>query len=335
MTTLAPLWIGDVRLAAPVILAPMSGVTDMPFRRLVARLGAGMVVSEMLASREVVRASRRSAKMLTRAPDEGIWAVQLAGCEPDVMADAARLAVDCGADLVDINMGCPVKKVVNGHAGAALMRDEPLAARIMAAVASAVSRPVTLKMRTGWDIDQRNAPRLARIAEETGLRAITVHGRTRMQFYDGRADWAFIREVKAATRLPVIGNGDVASTADAVALLRASGADGVMVGRGACGRPWLLSEIMAGLCEDGARAPAPPTFAAQRTIVREHYDGLLTHYGAEAGLRRARKYLAWYADHLPGGAAFRSAVMRLEAPNAVRAAIDALYRPLIDGRAAA
>jgi len=324
--------VGPLNCETPVILAPMSGVSDMPFRRLVQRWGVDLTVSEMIASKAMVRAAQKSLRMADAGLERQPGAVQLAGCEPDVMAEAAKLNEDRGAAIIDINMGCPVKKVVNGDAGSALMRDEVLAGRILSAVVEAVGIPVTLKMRTGWNDANRNAPQLARIAEDAGIRCVTVHGRTRCQFYKGRADWRFIGEVKDAVTIPVIGNGDVETIDDAARLLAESGADGVMIGRGAYGRPWFPNQVRHFLAT-GERLPDPP-LAKQLATLLEHYADMLDYYGVDAGVRIARKHIAWYSKGLPGSAEFRARVNQTADAAAVRGLVGDLYGPLIDRMAA-
>ncbi|HYE01391.1 MAG TPA: tRNA dihydrouridine synthase DusB [Alphaproteobacteria bacterium] len=326
---LKPIAIGPVVIDDPVILAPMSGVTDMPFRHLVKRSGAGLVVSEMIASQEMIRATRESHMRADHHPDDGPLSVQLAGREPEVMAEAARLNADRGAAIIDINFGCPAKKVVSGYAGSALMKDEPLAARILEATVRAVSLPVTLKMRKGWDAENQNAPRLARIAEDCGIRMITVHGRTRDQLYNGTADWRFIRQVKEAVGIPVIANGDITTPEAAVRCLEESGADGIMIGRGTYGRPWFVSRVIHYL-RTGTLAPEPG-LPDQLALVLEHYEAMLAYYGERTGLRLARKHLAWYSSGLPGSAEYRAAVNTLETPALVKQRIAAYYGALIDG----
>ncbi|MGQ3354742.1 MAG: tRNA dihydrouridine synthase DusB [Phreatobacter sp.] len=285
--------IGPFEMASPVALAPMSGITDAPFRRMVARFGVGWTVSEMVPG-DGLAAGEEEARL--RAEGEGLspHVVQIAGCDPHWMGEGARIAVAAGADIIDINMGCPAKRVTGGYAGSALMRDLDHAERLVAATVAAVDVPVTLKMRLGWDHASLNAPELARRAEQAGVALVTVHGRTRQQFYKGRADWRAIAAVKAAVTIPVVANGDINTPDDARLALARSAADAVMIGRGAQGRPWLPSQIAAHLA--GLPVPADPDLSTQLASATELYEAQLAHYGEAVGIRHARKHLGWALD---------------------------------------
>ncbi len=333
------LMIGSVPLGNRALLAPMSGITDAPVRRVAARFGAGLVVSEMTASDDLARGRPMS---VLRVESNGIGphVVQLAGCEAHWMAEGARIAEASGADIIDINMGCPARHVTGGQSGSALMRDLDHALTLIEATIGAVRVPVTLKMRLGWDDAHRNAPELARRAEAAGVRMITVHGRTRCQFYKGQADWRAVQEVRDATRLPLVVNGDILSHADARAALDESGADAVMIGRGAQGQPWIVGQIGRQL--NGKAQERPPSLSDQRDIIVDLYDDLLSHYGARIGVRHARKHLGWALDVAAqqSGAsavdlqAWRRRILTSEQPRDVTRALHDAFDDLA-GRAAA
>lgn len=328
MAHLTPIQIGPIRIEQPVVLAPMTGVTDMPFRTLVRRYGSGLNVTEMIASQAAIRETRQSLQKAAWHLSEEPVSMQLVGCTPYEMGEAAKLAEDRGAAIIDINMGCPVRKVTNGDAGSALMRDLKLAAALIDAVVKAVKAPVTLKMRMGWCHDSLNAPELSRIAQNLGVKLITVHGRTRNQMYKGSADWRFIRSVKDAIDLPVIANGDICTIDDAVDALDQSGADGVMIGRGAYGRPWILGQVMHYFAT-GERLPDPSLDEQYRVIV-EHYDAMLDHYGEMTGVNMARKHVGWYTKGLTGSAEFRNAVNQEPSAAKVKAMLADFYAPYRD-----
>ena len=316
--------IGKIAIDSPVFLAPMSGVTDQPYRRIVRKQGPELVFSEMIASKEMLHSEHSGIRKLkTNCQLEYPLVVQLAGWDPKDMALAAKMSEERGAAIVDINMGCPAKKVVNKFAGSALMQDLNSASEIIRSVVNAVSIPVTLKMRTGWDSKNRNAPELAVIAESEGIQMVTVHGRTRCQAYKGEADWSFITQVKDAVKIPVIANGDVKTVYDAQKCIKISGADGVMIGRGAYGKPWFLNHVTKFL--EMGKVPLPPSLTQQKIILLEHLDLMMTHYGFENGARMARKHITWYTKGLPLASASRQRIYSSKNLPSLTNEIESLY----------
>ena len=309
--------IGNLKIKNNILLAPMSGVTDFPYREIVKKFKPGLVFSEMIASRALIEKNLKTLKMIKKASNE-FYAIQIAGCDPTVMGEAAKICEDAGADLVDINMGCPVKKVVNGYAGSALMKDETLATSIIELVVKSVNIPVTLKMRKGWNNECLNAPKLAKIAENSGIKMITVHGRTRCQMFKGNADWIFIRNVKENVKIPVVVNGDIKNIKDYKKALEQSGADGVMIGRGCYGKPWIFDY----LTNSKLGKEKIIKQEQKKEIILEHLHNSLDHYGEEVGIKSFRKHLSWYSKSLTNSNEFRhkvnKSVDKIEVENLIR-----------------
>lgn len=320
--------IGNIKLEDNILLAPMSGVSDLPFRRLVKNFGASLVTSEMIASRAMILQTRESILKGKKDVNHYPMSVQIAGCDPEIMAEAAKLNQDLGADIIDINFGCPVKKVVNGFAGSALMKDENLATKIMQHVVNAVKIPVTVKMRLGWNYENLNAKSLAIKAEDAGVKMITIHGRTRCQMYNGQANWQEIAKIKAAVNIPVIANGDIKNAADAKLAMSQSNADGVMIGRACYGKPWLIKQIS---CEINNKENfITPNISQQKDIVLSHLQQMIDHYSQKIAIPLARKHIGWYSNGLKNSAQYRAKINILNDLNEINDTINHFYESQSD-----
>ncbi|MAZ80316.1 MAG: tRNA dihydrouridine synthase DusB [Rickettsiales bacterium] len=314
--------IGKIKLLDNILLAPMSGVTDLPFRRLVKDFGASLVISEMIASRAMILQTKESLLKGKKDKDHYPMSVQIAGCDPKIMAEAARLNEDLGADIIDINFGCPVKKVVNGFAGSALMKDEDLATKIMEQVVKAVNIPVTMKMRLGWNYENLNAPILGKRAENVGIKMLTIHGRTRCQMYNGHANWEEIAKTKEVVKIPVIANGDIKNTQDAKLAMLQSNADGVMIGRACYGKPWLIKQISS---EVNNKKFNTPSIKEQKHIVLSHLQQMIDHYSQKIAIPLARKHIGWYSNGLKNSAQYRAKINILNDINEIKDTINNFY----------